>query len=334
MQKIKLVCLIGACLISACNSVDTNDTLSPRKPASRSALATQVTTTPSGNSYDTKLVASGSVFHGISAMAGDQTQFYFANGYNDDGNAHKQNKDAVSQLVPLAGLVFKKTQGMAVLGDYLYFVENGYIVRVQKDASANNAAFTRLGSQLWDKTQSMTASASRLYLVHNDRLYEVDPNNVNGYLQKGSALWKYTGGMTYNPNEPGYIYIVENGSINKVRTSDGVPTKVGDQGIWQGCRGMTYLNGSLYLLFGSNLWRVPLANPNARENINRDIPTCCGSEAVRNAITTSGNSIFYWAAEGWCPTEQSFFYSLRCAFTGGCYCSGSNVFFIVKVTPL
>jgi len=55
------------------------------------------------------------------------------------------------------------------------------------------------------------------YLVNNDRLYRVDPNN-GSYTQVGGVVWQ----NTYAINAMGsYLYISENGGLYEVNPING-----------------------------------------------------------------------------------------------------------------
>lgn len=308
----KKLFLLGVATFFLYKCDDINSSGSDSSQNLASTVKLKKTIISSTNQYFSSDIITEDKNSGVSSIAGDGSAIFYAHQYDSDGYMYKiQNSSGYLQIVN--GAYWRYIQGMASLGQYLYVIENGYLVRIDKKTNE----FKRIGSRLWAKTQSMTASNTHLFIVHNDNLYRIDPNGPDSYEWIGRTYWKYTGGMAFDPSSPDSIYILENGSINKVSGVSGNSRRFGPVGYWPNARGLTYLNGYLYVLNATKLWRISVSNPSSVEEIPRDIPSCdywfmpisnrygttlkrvinCTDPLnVRNALTTSGNSIYYWAS--------------------------------------
>lgn len=171
------------------------------------------------------------------------------------GNLHKLN--SVTGVWTLLGPqgVWQGTEAVASsTNGYLYIVQNSRIHKV----NPATGSYQVLGNPEWSGTQAMVAYGGYLFVVQNQHLHKVDENTGN-YAVISGPDWGGTQAIASSAD--GYIYIIRNNYLHKLSTYDGSLTVLGGQN-WANtaAKGMTFYNGFLYVIQGSQMYKVDKAS--------------------------------------------------------------------------
>lgn len=110
--------------------------------------------------------------------------------------------------------------------------------------------------RIWRGATSFTTSDSFAYVIQNNHLHEINPDN---------GSWRVLGGPDWNgPTVMKYfngnLYIIQNGTLHSVSPVTGSWAVLGRAGDWAGTSSMTAMDGYLYVVQNSTLHKVNPSN--------------------------------------------------------------------------
>jgi hypothetical protein len=115
----------------------------------------------------------------------------------------------------------------------------------------NDGSYTQLGGAWWDQAVAITAHGTKLYILHASKLYEIEPS-TGAYTQRGGASWNQAVAMTAHGSD---LYILHAAKLYRVTPSTGSFTQIGGAW-WNQASTITSLGSNLYLVHASYLYEV------------------------------------------------------------------------------